>query len=74
MTFMNWTQRAWQKGSRSYFAPGQFSRLSGIAQEADYAGRFLFAGEHTSVDFPGTLEGAFATGIAAAEAVRRARG
>lgn len=73
MTFMNWNQRPWQKGSRSYYAPGQFSRLSGVAQESEYRGRFLFAGEHTSIDSPGTVEGAIATGIAAAEAVRRSR-
>ena len=74
MAFMNWGTRAWQKGSRSFFTPGQFSRFGGVAAQSEYQGKFLFAGEHTSSDFSGTLEGALASGIAAAEAAQKGRG
>lgn len=74
MAFMNWGGRNWQRGSRSYYTPGQFSRFGGVAGQAEYQGKFLFAGEHTSPDFSGSLEGAVASGIAAAEAAMKARG
>jgi monoamine oxidase len=66
-TFMNWGQRAWQKGGRSYFAPDQYHKFSGLAAQSEYEGNFVFAGEHTSVEFPGTIEGALSSGIGAAE-------
>ncbi len=68
MSFINWGLRSYQKGSRSSFLPGQYHRYGGVAAKVEYGGQFAFAGEHTSVDFPGTMEGAFATGIAAANA------
>lgn len=65
--YMNWGERAWQKGGASFFAPEQYHKFSGVAAKPEYGGRFLFAGEHTSVEFSGTMEGAFASGVAAAE-------
>lgn len=71
--FLNWAQRPWQKGSRSYFMPGQFSRYVGVAAQSEYKGRFLFAGEHVSAEHSGTMQGALATGLAAADAIIRQR-
>lgn len=66
----NWTQRPWNRGSMAYFKPGQFMKYRGAAGEAEYDGRFQFAGEHTSLRFPGTLQGALETGTLAAGIIR----
>lgn len=65
----NWTQRPWNKGSMAYFKPGQYMKYRGVAAEPEYGGRFLFAGEHTSIRFPGTLQGALETGAYAASTI-----
>lgn len=66
---VNWTQRKWSGGSMAYFKPGQYMKLKGVAREPEYSGHFLFAGEHTSVEFPGTLQGALESGIDAASEI-----
>ncbi|WP_291516730.1 FAD-dependent oxidoreductase [Bdellovibrio sp. ArHS] len=62
----NWQQRKWAMGSMAVFKPGQYMRYKGAAGEAEYGGRFQFAGEHTSIRFAGTLHGALESGIKAA--------
>lgn len=66
---INWKQRKWSLGSMAYFKPGQYMKFRGVAGEPEADGRFLFAGEHTSLRFAGTLQGAIETGQRAAAAV-----
>jgi monoamine oxidase len=59
-----WPGYQWTKGSYSYWKVGQYQRFAGI--EARRQGNCLFAGEHTSIDFQGYLNGAVETGQRAA--------
>jgi monoamine oxidase len=68
-----WPGNPWTKGSYSYFKPGQYTTFAGVESEPE--GRCHFAGEHTSLDFQGYLNGAVASGERAAnEVVRSLRG
>jgi monoamine oxidase len=61
-----WTDQPWSKGSYSYYRPGQYTRFGGAEEEAE--GGVHFAGEHTTQDYQGYLNGAvFSGGRAAAE-------
>ncbi|HEV7751072.1 MAG TPA: FAD-dependent oxidoreductase [Baekduia sp.] len=62
-----WPTYPWTKGSYSYFKVGQYTRFSGA--EAEVAGACHFAGEHTSQDFQGYLNGAVESGQRAASEV-----
>jgi monoamine oxidase len=55
-----WAGNPWTKGSYSYWKAGQYTRFSGAESEA--SGNCHFAGEHTSQDFQGYLQGAVETG------------
>jgi monoamine oxidase len=59
-----WAGYRWTKGSYSYWKVGQYTAFAGI----EYArqGNCHFAGEHTSIDFQGYLNGAVETGQRAA--------
>jgi monoamine oxidase len=59
-----WTGYEWTKGSYSYWKVGQYTRFSGAEKER--SGNCHFAGEHTSQDFQGYLQGAVETGARAA--------
>ena len=59
-----WTANEWSKGSYSYWKVGQYTAFSGI-EGVEQAGCH-FAGEHTSVDNQGYLEGGVETGARAA--------
>jgi monoamine oxidase len=59
-----WTGYPWTKGSYSYWKVGQYQRFAGM--EGRRQGNCLFAGEHTSIDFQGYLNGAVETGQRAA--------
>jgi monoamine oxidase len=59
-----WAGNPWTKGSYSYWKPGQYQRFVGI--ELTRQGTCHFAGEHTSIDFQGYLNGAVETGQRAA--------
>jgi len=59
-----WTGYRWTKGSYAYWKVGQYQRFAGI--EGRRQGNCFFAGEHTSVDFQGYLNGAVETGQRAA--------
>ncbi|GMU40758.1 MAG: hypothetical protein AMXMBFR23_16240 [Chloroflexota bacterium] len=54
----------------SYYRPGQYSAFGGY--EAVPQGRIHFAGEHTTQDFQGYMEGGAITGVAAGTEVWRA--
>jgi monoamine oxidase len=59
-----WTGYPWTRGSYSYWKVGQYTRFAGI--EGRPEGNAFFAGEHTSIDFQGYLNGAVETGQRAA--------
>ena len=62
-----WTGYQWTKGSYSYWKVGQYTRFSGAEKER--SNNCHFAGEHTSQDFQGYLQGAVETGERAASEV-----
>jgi monoamine oxidase len=59
-----WTGNQWTKGSYSYWKVGQYTSFSG--SEGERSGNCHFAGEHTSQDSQGYLNGAVETGERAA--------
>jgi monoamine oxidase len=67
-----WVANPWAKGSYSYWKPGQYTRFAGVEREREgRAQNCHFAGEHTSIDFQGYLNGAVETGMRAADEVLR---
>jgi monoamine oxidase len=58
-----WTAYPWTKGSYSYWKVGQYTKFSGIESTAQ--GNCHFAGEHTSQDNQGYMEGGVETGTRA---------
>jgi monoamine oxidase len=66
---MNWNFMPTVKGSYVCVGPGQYSRFFGAQSEPELRGQVLFAGEHTSVEFMGYMNGAYATGIEAANTI-----
>ncbi len=59
-----WPGYRWTRGSYSYWKPGQYTRFAGF--ERVRQGNCHFAGEHTSLDFQGYLNGAVESGERAA--------
>jgi len=59
-----WTAYPWTRGSYSYWKVGQYTKFSGM--ERLRQGNCHFAGEHTSIDFQGYLNGAVESGERAA--------
>ncbi len=59
-----WPGHEWTRGSYSFWKVGQYQRFAGM--EGRRQGNCLFAGEHTSIDFQGYLNGAVETGQRAA--------
>jgi monoamine oxidase len=59
-----WAGNPWTKGSYSYWKVGQYTKFSGMEKERQ--GNCHFAGEHTSQDFQGYLNGGVETGERAA--------
>jgi monoamine oxidase len=55
-----WPGNEWTRGSYSYWKVGQYTAFAGVERER--RGTCHFAGEHTSVDFQGYLNGAVETG------------
>jgi monoamine oxidase len=62
-----WTAYPWTKGSYSYWKVGQYTAFAGADRER--SGNCHFAGEHTSIDFQGYLNGAVDSGENAADEV-----
>jgi monoamine oxidase len=62
-----WAAYPWTLGSYSYYKPGQYTRFGGA--EPEISGACHFAGEHTTQDFQGYLQGAVVSGQRAAEEV-----
>ncbi len=59
-----WPGYRWTRGSYSYWKPGQYTKFAGFERERQ--GNCHFAGEHSSLDFQGYLNGAVETGERAA--------
>ena len=55
-----WMGYQWTRGSYSYWKVGQYTQFSGM--ERKQQGNCHFAGEHTSIDFQGYLNGAVESG------------
>ena len=62
-----WAGQPWAKGSYSYWKVGQYTGFSGV--EKLRRGKVHFAGEHTSQDFQGYLNGGVETGERAASEI-----
>jgi monoamine oxidase len=65
-----WTGYPWTKGSYSYWKVGHYTKFAGAERLQE--GACHFAGEHTSIDFQGYLNGAVETGERAATEVQSA--
>jgi monoamine oxidase len=59
-----WPGYEWTRGSYAYWKVGQYIRFAGV--ESEQQGNCHFAGEHTSLDFQGYLNGAVESGERAA--------
>jgi monoamine oxidase len=59
-----WPGYPWTEGSYSYWKVGQYTKFAGVERLRE--GNCHFAGEHTSIDFQGYLNGAVETGERAA--------
>ncbi len=66
-----WTGYRWTNGSYSYWKVGQYQAFAGVEREIE-GGSCHFAGEHTSIDFQGYLNGAVETGQKAADDIAAA--
>lgn len=64
---MNWPTVKWVRGSYASAAPGQWTWIFAAAAQPELDGRLLFAGEHTSEDFFGFMNGAVESGNRAAK-------
>ncbi len=62
-----WTGYEWTKGSYSYWKVGQYTKFAGAERQAE--GACHFAGEHTSIDSQGYLNGAVESGERAVEEI-----
>ncbi len=65
----HWALDPWVKGAYSYFRVGQAASYGAIAAAREE--RIMFAGEHTSINHQGFLEGAVETGERAARELLR---
>jgi monoamine oxidase len=59
-----WPAYRWTKGSYSYWKVGQYTKFAGAERQQE--GACHFAGEHTSIDFQGYLNGGVESGERAA--------
>ncbi len=62
-----WDRNPWSLGSYALIRPGQYTSFYGV--EAQPEGHVYFAGEHTSIDSQGYLNGAVESGQRAAAEV-----
>jgi monoamine oxidase len=63
----NWIADPFSRGSYACYLVGQWTRVRGA--EGERVGNLYFAGEHTSLDYQGYMEGACESGEAAASAI-----
>lgn len=60
---VNWLHRKWSLGSKVVYAPGEFAKYKGAFSAPALDGSFLFAGEHSSDRFAGTMQGAIESAL-----------
>lgn len=65
---VTWADEPFAKGGYSLYAPGQVTTMRGCEGEPE--GKLFFAGEHTSLEAQGYMEGAVRSGVRAANEVR----
>ncbi len=63
----HWPTFPWMKGSYACYKPGQWTSIAG--SEGERVGNLHFAGEHTSYDFQGYMEGGAESGARAAREI-----
>ncbi len=63
----HWALDPWVKGAYSFYKVGQYQYYGGTAAQTQ--GRVHFAGEHTSINNQGFLDGAVETGVRAAKQI-----
>jgi monoamine oxidase len=68
----HWPSFEWARGSYACYRPGQWTTIAGAEGEA--VDGLHFAGEHTSIDFQGFMEGGAESGSRAAREVLEALG
>jgi len=66
---MNWPKNPFVLGSYTCPLVGQFTTLLAAAATPELGGRLIFAGEHTSADFSGFMNGAVESGNRAAREI-----
>lgn len=66
--FMNWSKQRFALGSYSCQKPGHYG-FFGMEGLAELGGRLLFAGEHTSTDYSGFMNGAVESGLRVANEI-----
>ena len=66
----NWLRKEFQRGSYSCMMPGQVTRCWGENHLPELDRRLFFAGEHTSLEATGYMEGSLSSGARAARQVR----
>jgi len=64
---MNWPKMKWTLGSYSATGIGQYTWMYGAAAASDLGGALLFAGEHTSLESGGFMNGGVDSGERAAK-------
>jgi monoamine oxidase len=65
---VTWADEPFAKGGYALYAPGQVTAMRGCEGEPE--GKLFFAGEHTSLEAQGFMEGAVRSGVRAAKEVR----
>ncbi len=70
----NWSQAPNALGSYACLKTGQFQQFSGAQGTAELDGQLLFAGEACDPDFNGFMEGAYRSGITAANTILSSQG
>jgi monoamine oxidase len=66
---MNWPEYKFTRGSYTCPLVGQYTTLLKVAGEPELDGRLIFAGEHTSGEFSGFMNGAVQSGNRAAKEI-----
>jgi monoamine oxidase len=66
---MNWPEYKFTRGSYTCPLVGQYTTLLKVAGKPELDGRLIFAGEHTSGEFSGFMNGAVQSGNRAAKEI-----
>jgi monoamine oxidase len=64
-----WPKDPFTKMSYTCPAPGQYTKFFGLGTDPELNGRLIFAGEHTSVNWQGFMEGGIETGAMAVQSI-----